>query len=164
MKYLLSGAILIFGLCMVLASFGQGHQAMAVTQGEKLLAYDTMDLIVDDIVIRKYADQVNFRVRVRNVGAATAKNLKDNLTVYLRVKDEKTGQWRELQHWSNIDSIKADEVASRDYLPVRERDPFVLSPEFTLQAEIVVQNPDGIRLLRKIIERSYPQDAIIYPN
>lgn len=128
-----------------------------------LIAQGGPDLALDSILIRKIKDKINLRVRVMNIGNMAAQNLGGNLTVYLRVQDPDTGQWRELQQWSNIDSIKPDQEVARDYLPVKEYDPAVLGSKFVLQAEIRLASPGNIRISRATVENEYPEDAVVNP-
>ncbi len=120
-------------------------------------------LEVEDIVIRKVNDRVNFRVRVRNTGSSSANNLQGNLMVYLRVKDPQTGDWHELQQWSNIDSIKSGEEVARDFLPLKTSDPALLAEKFTLQAEIKLKADGGTKISKAITEKIFPRDAIKNP-
>ncbi|MDQ7825111.1 MAG: hypothetical protein RDV48_20080 [Candidatus Eremiobacteraeota bacterium] len=123
------------------------------------------NLELQDIVIRKFGEgpEVNFRVRVKNTGTISAGNLADNLVVYLRVKNPTTGNWDELQKWTNIDSIKAGETVARDRTPVKSVNSEVLSNAFTLQAEIVLQRPGKVTISKGIIEGTYPIDSIKQP-
>ncbi|MDQ7827080.1 MAG: hypothetical protein RDV48_30060 [Candidatus Eremiobacteraeota bacterium] len=122
-------------------------------------------LELQDIVIRKNATgkDINFRVRVKNTGTVAATKMKDNLVIYLRVKNAKTGAWDELQKWSNIDVIKPGETVSRDRTPGDSKNIDVLSNEFTLQAEIVLKTPGTTKIAKAKLEGTYPVDSVKNP-
>jgi len=150
---------------LMLASVFQIAKAAPAEPGTSVTISTAKGAVVElnDIVIRKMGDEVNFRVRVKNIGTLPAKNLKNNMVIYLRVKDTATGNWRELQQWSNIDVIKAGQTIARDRTPVKSMDPAVLSGNFTLQAEIVIKTPGNVTISRAILEKSYPQDGVKNP-
>jgi len=150
---------------LMLASVFQIAKAAPAEPGTSATISTAKGAVVElnDIVIRKMGDEVNFRVRVKNIGTLPAKNLKNNMVIYLRVKDTATGNWRELQQWSNIDVIKAGQTIARDRTPVKSMDPAVLSGNFTLQAEIVIKTPGNVTISRAILEKSYPQDGVKNP-
>ena len=150
---------------LMLASVFQIAKAAPAEPGTSVTISTAKGAVVElnDIVIRKMGDEVNFRVRVKNIGTLPAKNLKNNMVIYLRVKDTATGNWRELQQWSNIDVIKAGQTIARDRTPVKSVDPAVLSGNFTLQAEIAIKNPGKVTISRAILEKSYPQDGVKNP-
>lgn len=140
--------------------------AQAIMEDDTMLLSKTgANLELQDIVIRKFeaGPEINFRVRVKNTGTVSAGNLNDNLVVILRVKNAQTGQWDELQQWSNIDSIKAGETVARDRTPVKSENADVLSNEFTLQAEIMLKSPGKVTISKNIIEGTYPIDSVKQP-
>ncbi|MFH0803170.1 MAG: hypothetical protein V2A78_12410 [bacterium] len=118
-------------------------------------------LELQDLVIRKNkgASEVNFRVIVKNIGTVTAVNLKDNLVVYLRVKNHRTGYWNLLQKWTNIDEIKPGDIVARDRTATSKNFD-VLSDKFTLQAEIVLEEPGYTVISKKIVESTNPIDSL----
>lgn len=120
------------------------------------------NLILEDLVIRKRENQVNFRVRIKNIGSTAAEDLYGKLVVSIHVRDSMKGKWRELKHWSNIDKIIPGNVISRDYTPVIANDPELRKGKFTLRAVISIRSGDVI-VSRSQIERRYPEDAIIPP-
>jgi hypothetical protein len=157
-------AIIILALAFQ-ATKSSASQAVAQDDSMTLIAAAGANLEIQDIVIRKFekGPEINFRVRVKNTGTLSASSLKDNLIVYLRVKNEKTGAWDLLQKWSNIDSIKAGDIVARDRTPVKATNIDVLSNSFTLQAEIVLLKPGKITISKKIIEGTYPVDSVKNP-
>lgn len=163
MKRLLIIAIAI--LILVTAFQATKNVSAAQDDSKMLLSAKGAVLELQDIVIRKFAkgDEINFRVRVKNTGTMSAAKLKDNLTVYLRVKNAKTGEWDLLQKWSNIDSIKAGETVARDRTPVKSLNADVISNAFVLQAEIVLKTPGNVTISKSKIEGTYPIDSIKNP-
>jgi len=158
-------AILILAVAFQATRMVSASQDVSQDDSSMLLAAAGANLELQDIVIRKNESgpQINFRVRVKNTGTVAAANLKNNLVVYLRVKNDKTGNWDELQKWSNIDSIKAGETVARDRTPVKSTNIDVLSNEFTLQAEIVLKKPGKITISKAKIEGTYPVDKVKNP-
>ena len=157
--------IIVLAILILAGTFQAFNTAsVAKDDGRMLLSATGANLQLQDIMIRKNdaSDQVNFRVRIKNIGTMPAKNLKNNLVVYLRVKNAKTGQWDELQKWSNIGTIKAGETISRDRL-AKSVNVDVLSNKFTLQAEITLKNPGNIIISKGKIEGTYPVDSVKTP-
>lgn len=164
-KLLLVGlAILIFAVAFQatkMASAAQDDSGRMLSAATSAAKAATLEL--QDIVIRKKGDEINFRVRVKNTGTVAATKMKNNLVVYLRVKNATTGAWDELQKWSNIDVIKAGETVARDRTPVKATNIDVNSTEFTLQAEIVLKTPGKIKIGKAKIEGTYPVDSVKNP-
>lgn len=163
MKKLLFVALVI----LILATAFQATKTVSAAQDDSkmLLSAKGAVLQLQDIVIRKFekSNEVNFRVRVKNTSTVSAAKLNDNLTVYLRVKNAKTGAWDVLQKWSNIDSIKAGETVARDFTPVKSTNIDVNSNAFTLQAEIVLKTPGNITISKAKIEGTYPVNSVKNP-
>lgn len=150
--------ILVSGLQLVNIAYAADNTSKI------LLAAKVANLQLQDIVIRKNdkSDVINFRVKIKNIGSLAAVNLKDNLVIYLRVKNADTGNWDLLQKWSNIGTIKPGETVSRDRLAT-STNVDVLSNVFTLQAEITLQNPGNIIISKGKIEGSYPVNSVKNP-
>ena len=127
-----------------------------------MIARAEANLIVENIVIRKLED-MNFRVRVKNIGEDAARNLTNNLKVTLSVKNEETGEWILLKEWQNIDKILPGQTVSRDFFESAGSNPNLEKESFTLKAEISLQNPGGIVISQASLTRSYPQDAVENP-
>jgi hypothetical protein len=157
--------LIAFAILILAAAFQSTKMVSAAQDDNRVVLAKGANLELQDIVIRKFEQgpQVNFRVRVKNTGPVSAANLKDNLVVYLRVKNVKTGAWDELQKWSNIDSIKSGDTVARDRTPVKSTNIDVLSNEFTLQAEIVLTTPGNITISKSIIEGTFPVDSVKNP-
>jgi len=158
--------VFIMAMAALILAFGlHAAQAAPLIQGHSALLSAAKGAVLElnDIVIRKMGDSVNFRVKVKNIGDMPAKNLKRNLVIHLRVKDPATGQWRELQQWSNIDMIKSGQIAARDYIPVKITDPALMSGKFILESEIVLQNAGRVMISRAVLEKNYPEDAVKQP-
>ncbi len=126
------------------------------------VAQSGANLIVEDIVIRKRAD-MNFRVRVKNIGSEAARGMMNNLQVFLSVKDQKSGDWVLLKKWENIDKILPGQTVSRDYFASSSADPNLKEKSFTLKASISFKTPKGILISKDSITKSYPEDAIVNP-
>ena len=120
------------------------------------------NLIVEDIVIRKRGD-MNFRVRVKNIGSEAARKMKGNLRVFLSVKDKNSGEWVLLKKWENIDKILPGYTVSRDYFAGSSSDPNLKEEKFTLKAHISFKTSTGIKISKASIIKSYPDDAIKNP-
>jgi hypothetical protein len=116
------------------------------------------NLEAEDIVIRKRAS-MNFRVRVKNSGSVTARNLTNNLSVSLSIQDS-SGNWVLLKQWKNIDKIAPGQTVSRDYFAKENEHPNLTTGNFTLKADIALTNPHGINISQASVTRTYPQDAI----
>ena len=127
-----------------------------------LVAQSGANLIVEDIVIRKRAD-MNFRVRVKNIGSEAARKMKGNLQIFLSVKDRNSGEWILLKKWENIDKILPGQTVSRDYFASASEDPNLKEKSFTLKAAISFKAPKGITISKESITRSYPEDAVADP-
>jgi hypothetical protein len=156
--------IIAFAILILAAAFMAAKVTSAAQDDSAMLSSPQGAVLeLQPLVNRKKNDEINFRVRVKNIGTMSANNLNHNLVVYLRVKNEKTGQWDELQKWSNIHSIKAGDTVARDRTPVKTENIDVQSSAFTLQAEIVLNTPGDITISRHIVESSYPVDSIKNP-
>jgi hypothetical protein len=162
--------IIAFAILILCAAFQASKMASAAAaqdtsqaDGRMLFSAAGATLELQPIVIRKKNDEYNLRVRVKNTAAVSASGLKGNLVVYLRVKHPKTGEWVELQKWSNIESIKAGETVSRDRTPVKAVDSEMLTDKFTVQAEIVLSKPGTTKISKATVENSYPEDAVTNP-
>jgi hypothetical protein len=158
--------IIAFAILILVAAF-QTPKTVSAAQDDSAMLSPAKGGVLElqDIVIRKFGEgpEINFRVRVKNIGTVSATQMKHNLVVFLRVKNDKTGAWDELQKWSNIDVIKPGETVARDRTPVESTNIDVLSNSFTLQAEIVLTTPGSTTISKSIIEGTYPVDSIVNP-
>lgn len=156
--------IIAFAVLILVAAFQVAKVTSAAQDDSAMLSPATGAVLeLQPLVNRKQNDEINFRVRVKNIGTMSANNLNHNLVLFLRVKNEKTGQWDELQKWSNIHSIKVGDTVARDRTPVKSTNIDVLSERFTLQAEIVLTKPGNITISKSIVESTYPEDSIKNP-
>jgi hypothetical protein len=158
MRYLAVFIFVLVGLCVFFTADTQNSSVCAMEEGSQLMAAAGAKLEMSDIIIRKKGKEVNLRTVVTNVGDTTATGLKDNLTVYLYVKDD-AGNWKEVKNWSNAEKIVKGQKNSRDYTPVDTFTEFK-KDEFTVKAEIKLAKPiNGVTITKAIIEKSYPKDA-----
>ena len=130
--------IIIAIVIMVMATAFQTIKAAYAEPGD----YGTKvaELELYDITIQKINDRTDVSVVVRNTGNLEATRLWHNMVVYLRVKDYTTGNWRELQNWSEVKNIKAGDTVTFNLSPEKTTDPALRANNFTLQAEIVMKN------------------------
>lgn len=165
MKKLLAISFFVFLSVVCLMGINGRDTANAQTSSDSrgfFAAQSGVDLIAEDIVVRKIRD-MNFRVRVKNVGTHTARGMKGNLLVSLSVRDKNSGEWILLKTWKNIDKIMPGQRVSRDYFATELADPNLRENTFTLKADISFMTPKGIRISKESIVKSYPQDAIDNP-
>jgi len=120
-----------------------------VTSAGELLAQNSTiitpaNLELNDIFIQKLSDRTNVSAIVKNVGTMPARYLKNHLILVLRVKDPVTGNWRELQRWYDINTIKPGETVTRDLSKANTMDPAIMANNFTIQAEISLEDVDNM--------------------
>jgi hypothetical protein len=159
MRYLTVFMVVLLGIFVMFTANDRNSSVSAMEDGNQMIAQAAgAKLEMNDIIIRKKGQTVNLRTVVKNVGDTTATGLKDNLTVYLYVKDD-AGNWKEVQKWSNAEKIVKGEKNSRDYTPVDTFTEFK-KDEFTVKAEIKLAKPiKGVTITKATIEKSYPKDA-----
>lgn len=165
MKRIATISLIVFlsVLCIVaLAGRGAVSAKTPADSGDILVAQSGANLIAEDIVVRKRGD-MNFRVRVKNIGSQAARRMKNNLQVFLSVKDRNSGEWVLLKTWENIDKIMPGQTVSRDYFASEAVDPNLKEKHFTLKADISFKTPTGITISKESVTKSYPEDAIADP-
>jgi len=130
--------IIIAIAIMVMATAFQTVKAAYAAPGD----YGTKVAVLElhDITIQKMSDRTNVSVVVANTGDLTATRLWNNMVVYLWVKDPSTGNWRELQNWSDTKRIKANDTLTLSLSSDKTTDPAIMASYFTLKAEIVMKN------------------------
>lgn len=166
MKRLVTISFIVFLSIMCLVVFisreNDGAQAHSASQQDVQLAKSEANLIAEDIVVRKKGD-MNFRVRVKNIGTSAARNMKGNLQVVLSVKNKQSGEWVVLKNWENIDKIMPGETVSRDFFATSSEDPNLKEDSFILKADISFKTRKGINISKESVAKSFPDDAIVNP-
>lgn len=165
MKRIAVISIIVFLTILCITALGGNRTVSAKSPADSKdiqVAQSGANLIAEDIVIRKRAD-MNFRVRVKNIGSEAARGMMNNLQVFLSVKDQKSGEWILLKKWENIDKILPGQTVSRDYFASSSADPNLKEKSFTLKASISFKTPKGIIISKESITKSYPEDAIVNP-
>ncbi|MHC9539293.1 MAG: hypothetical protein AB9903_07205 [Vulcanimicrobiota bacterium] len=159
MRYLALCIVLLAGIFVLFTANTVNSSVCAMEDGNQMIAQAAgAKLEMSDIIIRKKGKEINLRTVVTNVGGATAAGLKDNLTVYLYVKDD-AGNWKEVKKWSNAEKIVKGEKNSRDYTPV-DSFPEFKNDKFTVKAEIKLAKPiKGVTINKATIEKSFPEEA-----
>lgn len=159
MRYFAVCIVLLAGIFVLLTSGTQNSSVCAMENENQMIAQAAgAKLEISDIIIRKKGKEINLRTVVANTGSVTATGLKDNLTVYLYVKDEE-GKWKEVKKWSNAEKIVKGEKNSRDYTPV-DSFPEFKKDKFTIKAEIKLAKPiKGVTITKATLEKSFPEEA-----
>lgn len=164
-KYLVISIIIFLSImCLMGITGSETVKAQPLSDSKEIQAAKSgPDLIAEDIVIRKRGD-MNFRVRVKNIGDEAARGLMGKLQVSLSVRDKDSGEWVLLKKWENIDKILPGQTVSRDYFASSgEANPNLKEESYTLKAEISFKTSTGIKISKESVTKSYPEDAVENP-